>query len=385
MEKVIYLDHAASSWPKPKQVGEAMVEAVDQFGANPGRGSHRLAMKASRAIFEARKHLADLFHISNPNDIAFMLNTTMALNAAIKGYLCEGDHVICTSVEHNSVRRPLEYLKNKKQIQISYVEADQQGKVRIENIQRLIQHNTRLIVCAHSTNLLGTILPIADIATLARKHGIRLLVDAAQSAGTIPVSVQQLGIDMLAFPGHKGLLGPQGTGGLYVSPDIELDPILHGGTGSQSEVIDQPLVRPDRYESGTQNTPGIAGLNAGVKQVLHDTVEMIEQKEQKLIQTMMEGLSYISGIRLLGPPKGERRAGLISFTLQNVEASQVAYELDRHYGIAVRAGYHCTPLSHMCAGTMQTGAVRASVGYTTTQTDVEQLIYAVREIEQRHR
>lgn len=382
---VIYLDHAASSWPKPPRVGDAMVEAVQQYGANPGRGSHQLAVKASRVLFEARKNLAKLFHIQNPNHLFFMLNTTMALNVAIKGFLRDGDHVICTSVEHNSVRRPLEYLKRIGKVEVSYIEADERGTLNLRHLQQLIQSNTRLIVCTHSTNLLGTIIPIVDIAEIARENGVRLLVDAAQSAGTLPINVEKYGIDMLAFPGHKGLLGPQGTGGLYLAPDLELEPLVHGGTGSQSEEIEQPLVRPDRFESGTQNTPGVAGLNEGVKQVLQTSVETIQQREFRLTQMMMEGLLQIPGIRILGPELGEERGGVVSFTLQTVDAMKVAFELDRHYQIAVRAGYHCTPLSHICAGTMGTGAVRASVGFYTNKEEVDQFVEAVKEIEGRYR
>lgn len=208
----IYLDHAASSWPKPPEVVRAMVECMEEYGANPGRGSHEKAVKASRTLFEGRKQLARLFHIKNPNDIAYALNTTMALNLAIKGFVREGDHVICTAVEHNSVRRPLEYLKAAKGVQVSYVKTDAQGNLNPDDLVSLITSRTKLVVCSHSSNLLGSILPIADMAEICRKHQVKLLVDAAQTAGTIDIDVNRMGIDMLAFPGHKGLLGPQGTG-----------------------------------------------------------------------------------------------------------------------------------------------------------------------------
>jgi cysteine desulfurase family protein len=377
------LDNAASTWPKPPGVAEAMAEAVVSFGANPGRGSHQLAVRASRTLFETRKKLAALFGIRNPNDIVFTQNTTMALNIAIKGWVREGDHVICTAVEHNSVRRPLEYVRTKCKADITYVQTDETGILNLDRLVEALRSNTRLIVCTHSSNLLGSILPIAEIAAIARSRGIRLLVDAAQTAGTIPIDVGKMGIDMLAFPGHKGLLGPQGTGGLYIAPDIELEPLLHGGTGSQSEAVEQPTVRPDRYEAGTPNTPGIAGLNAGVQYVLHETVERIEAKEWALTQRLMDGLRGIPGVRLLGPPPEIVRTGIVSFTLEWMEAAQTAFVLDRDYQIAVRAGYHCTPLSHLCAGTMGTGAVRASLGCFTTADEVDALIQAVRELKQK--
>lgn len=377
---VYYFDNAASSWPKPKEVSEAMVRCVEEYAANPGRGSHELAVRASRVLFETRKHLAKLFHINNPNDIVFCSNATHALNLAIKGFVKRKDHVITSMVEHNSVRRPLEYLKRTREVQVTYVKADEKGMVDVSELRRSIRPNTRLMVINHSSNLLGTVMPIADIAEVCRERGIRLLVDAAQTAGAYPIDVRKLGIDMLAFPGHKGLMGPQGTGGLYISPDVELEPLFHGGTGSQSEALDQPDVRPDRYESGTHNTPGIAGLNEGVKFVLRETVEAIHRKEWELSQRLMEGLMEISGVQVLGPALGENKTGIVSFRMNKVEASELAFILDQSFRIAVRAGFHCAPLAHSTAGTMETGAVRASVGYFTTWEEVDYFIRSVKEI-----
>ncbi|WP_409343667.1 aminotransferase class V-fold PLP-dependent enzyme [Paenibacillus sp. MBLB4367] len=377
---VYYFDHAASSWPKPKEVVEAMSACVLEYAANPGRGSHQMAVKASRTLFETRKHLAKLFRVANPNDISFSLNTTEALNLAIKGFVKENDHVICTTLEHNSIRRPLEYLRRTKNISITYIQADREGKIDLTEVERAFRPNTTLFACSHSSNLLGTIIPIEEIAGICQTNGVRLLVDAAQTAGTVPIDVQAIGIDMLAFPGHKGLLGPQGTGGLYIHPDIELEPLMHGGTGSQSEAIDQPSVRPDRYESGTQNTPGIAGLNEGVKFILRETVERIHHKEWLLTQRIMEGMLGIAGVELLGPKLGENKTGIVSFRLNGIDASELAFILDQSFQIAVRAGYHCTPLGHETAGTMETGAVRASVGYFTTEQEADHLIHAIGEI-----
>jgi cysteine desulfurase family protein len=378
--EVNYLDNAASSWPKPPQVMEAMMTYIRDNGANPGRGSHKMAVDASRALFEGRKQLGRLFGIKNPNDISYSLNTTEALNLAIKGFLQDGDHVICTAVEHNSVRRPLEYLRKNKGIEISYVKTDVHGNISIKDLQKAILKNTRLVVCNHSSNLLGSILPIGEIGELTRSMGIRLLVDAAQSAGVIPIDVNAMGIDMLAFPGHKSLLGPQGTGGIYIHSDIDLEPTMHGGTGSQSEAIDQPTVRPDRYEAGTQNAVGIVGLTAGVRIILNDTVQKIHTKEWNFTQHIMEGLQAIKGVQILGPKLGEARTGIVSFTMQGLDSSEVAFQLDRNYNIAVRAGYHCTPLAHEMAGTLGHGAVRASVGYYNTLSQVEQFVRAIQEI-----
>ncbi|RAP74265.1 aminotransferase class V-fold PLP-dependent enzyme [Paenibacillus montanisoli] len=382
--KLIYLDHAATSWPKPPEVLKAVMDAMEQDGANPGRGSHAMAVRASRILFNTRKALSKLFHVSNPNDIAFALNTTMALNTAIKGLLISGDHVIATAVEHNSVRRPLEYLKRFMEIEVTYVEPNQFGELDAKQIEAAIQSNTKLVVVNHSSNLLGTILPVAEIGEISRKRGVKLLVDAAQTAGLLEIDVEQMGIDMLAFPGHKGLLGPQGTGGLYIHPNLELEPLLHGGTGSQSEAIEQPKVRPDRYEAGTQNAAGINGLKAGIQHILHETVQNIHTREWTLTQQMMEGLLAIDGLKILGPELGKPRTGIVSFVMHGADPSEIGFILDQHYQIAVRTGFHCTPLAHATAGTVDTGAIRASVGCFTTQQEVEAFIAAVKEIKQHY-
>jgi cysteine desulfurase family protein len=376
-ETYIYLDHAATSWPKPPEVVKAVVEALQHDAANPGRGSHRMAIRASRVLFETRAELAKLFHLRNPNDISFASNTTEALNTAIKGFLKKGDHAICTSVEHNSVRRPLEYVSRTRNVQLTYVKTDEKGVLNLKEVEQAFQANTKLLVCTHSSNLLGTIQPVAELAYICRKRGVRLLVDAAQTAGCYPLDIPALGIDMLAFPGHKGLLGPQGTGGLYIHPDVELEPLLHGGTGSQSEQVSQPAVRPDRYESGTQNVPGLAGLRAGVRVVRDKTTAAIYEREWQLTQRMMEGLLAIRGVHLLGPEIGQPKTGIVSFVMGGKESSEVAHRLDRDFGIAVRAGYHCTPLAHETAGTIGQGAVRASIGFTTTEDEVDSLVEAI--------
>ena len=377
---VYYFDNAASSWPKPPGVAEAMAEAVVSYGANPGRGSHRMAVDASKAMFRTRKKLAALFGIRNPNDIAFALNTTAALNLAILGYAKPGDHVICTAVEHNSVRRPLEWLKEKKGVQVTYVETSETGELDPLSVQRSLRPDTRLIVANHSSNLLGSIVPLEDIGEIAKSHGAALLVDAAQTAGVLDIDVARMGIDMLAFPGHKALYGPQGTGGLYIAPELDVEPIVVGGTGSQSEAIGQPTVRPDRYESGTQNGPGIAGLGAGLDYVLHETPANIHTNEWTLTQRLMEGLLRLGDIRLLGPEVGSPRTGIVSFVVEGIDSAELSFVLDQHFRIAVRAGFHCTPLAHRTARTEATGAVRASVGAFTTQEQVEYFLEAMGQI-----
>jgi cysteine desulfurase family protein len=376
---ITYLDNAASTWPKPDGVAEAMIEAVRDYGANPGRGGHQLSMKASKIVYKTRVKLAQLFSVKNPNDIIFASNATMALNQAIKGFVKPGMHVITTSLEHNSVRRPLEFLKRTAQIDITYITPSNKAST-IKEIAKAIRKETGMIVVSHASNLLGTIIPVAEIGQFAYDHNICFLVDASQSAGVLPIDVEKMHIDMLAFPGHKGLYGPQGTGGLYVNSEIELVPLLHGGTGSQSEAIDQPSTRPDRFESGTLNTPGIAGLLAGVEFVLETGVEVIHQKEKKLADKAVELLTSFPGIEIIGKDLELERLGVISFTMAGVEATELAYILDQEYGIAVRAGFHCTPLAHETAGTIETGAVRISFGYFNEEEDVDKLAGALEEI-----
>ena len=385
MSHNIYLDHAATSWPKPQAVVDAVVHVMQNDAANPGRGSHAMAVRAGRILFDTRKQLAKLFHVRNPNDISFAANTTIALNQAIKGWLKEGDHVVATAVEHNSVRRPLEFLKRQIGITVTYVEPNEEGEVSSLSIKEALRPNTSLVIVTHSSNLFGSILPVGEIGEITRKAGVKLLVDAAQSAGIVDIDVEAMGIDMLAFPGHKGLLGPQGTGGLYLHPDLELTPLLHGGTGSQSETPEQPAVRPDRYESGTPNTPGIAGLGAGVRYILNESTDIIYAREWSLTCTMLEGLASINGVRLLGPSIGKPRTGIAAFVIDGIDAAQTAFMLDGQFGIATRAGFHCTPLAHYSAGTGETGAVRASVGYSTTEQDVDALIRAVKELRRHYK
>lgn len=378
--RTIYMDNAATSWPKPPGVIEAMEHCIREAAANPGRGSHEMAVKASRVLFEGRKALAKLFRVRNPNDIVFTLNTTHALNLALLGWLKSGDHVITTMLEHNSVRRPLETLRRKLGIEVTYLKTSALGTIDLQELRDAIKPSTKLIAVTHSSNLLGTIHPVGEIGAIAKERGVKLLVDAAQSAGVLDLDVEAMGIDLLAFPGHKGLMGPQGTGGLYIHPDMELEPILSGGTGSSSESPEQPTMRPDRYEAGTPNTVGIAGLTEGVRFVLAETTERIRKREQALTAQLMEGLAAVPGVRLLGPGSEIERTAIVSFLIDGTDPSEAAFLLDREYGIAVRSGFHCTPLGHESAGTTDTGAVRASPGYFTTETEIVSVIDAVRDI-----
>lgn len=378
--RIIYLDNAASTWPKPDGVKEQMADVIDGYAANPGRGGHALAMKASKVLFQTRLQVSRLFGIKNPNDLFFYMNATQALNQAIKGYVKTGDHVITSTVEHNSVRRPLEFLRKTKQIEISYIKPRENHLFFAEDFLNAIRPETRLIAISHASNLTGVILPIEEIGAIAKERGITFLVDASQSAGVLPIDVEQMGIQMLAFPGHKGLYGPQGTGGLYVQGSIDLEPLIHGGTGSQSEAIDQPTTRPDRFESGTANTVGLAGLLAGVQFVKEKGIEQIHQHEWGLAKQAITRLKEIEGVEVYGPSLDVERVGVVAFNVKEADAAEVSFILDQQFSIATRAGYHCTPLGHQTAGTELRGAVRASFGVFNTTEDVDALIAAIKEI-----
>lgn len=379
-QPLIYMDNAATSWPKPPAVAEAMARCLAESSANPGRGSHAMAVQASRVLFEARKLLARLFGVHNPNDIVFAFNATHALNMAIQGLLKPGDHVIASSLEHNSIRRPLEALKRTRGIEVTFVPTDNKGNLDLNRVEAAFRGNTRLVATTHSSNLLGSIIPVKELGEMAHRRQAKLLVDAAQTAGVLDIDVEAMHIDLLAFPGHKGLMGPQGTGGLYIHPELQLEPLMYGGTGSRSESPEMPTARPDRYEAGTQNTVGIAGLAAGVAFVLDETVEKINARETVLIDNLLAGLCNIPGVTVLGPEPGKPRTAIAAFFIEGVDPAETAFILDQQFSIAVRAGFHCTPLGHEVAGTTETGAVRASPGYFTTDSEIVSLVEAVEEI-----
>lgn len=379
---MIYFDQAASSFPKPKAVADAVYEALTQYGANPGRGGHRLAQQAAAVINETRAELAHFFGVSGRENVLFYANATGALNQAIKGLsLQQGDHVITTSYEHNSVRRPLEYLKSREGIEVSYFMTEVNGHIDQDELDRSIRPTTKLIAASHGSNLTGMITDIEKMAEVTNKHEIPFLVDASQTAGVLPINMGATGIDMLAFPGHKGLLGPQGTGVLLVKRGLELEPILHGGTGAQSEAVGQPEHRPERNESGTMNTPGIAGLRAGLEEVKRIGIDHIYAHEKELADYCIRSLNELYGFHVLGPNAEEKRLGVVSFTIEAVDVHEAAIILDQHYDIAVRAGLHCTPLAHQAEGTAESGAIRASFGPYNEKAEVDQLIGALQDIQ----
>jgi len=371
---MIYLDNASTSYPKPESVYRVMDAFQRNLCANPGRGAHRMSLESAKKVANTRALLARLLNIKSPARIVFTQNCTEAINLALQGVLSKGDHVLTSNLEHNSVMRPLVYLEQKgvefEAVNFSNRETEESNLCILE---KNIKPNTKLIALTHASNVTGHILPISKIGEIAKKHNILFLVDAAQTAGTIEIDVQRDNIDFLAFPGHKSLLGPQGTGGLYLRDDIEITPLRFGGTGSHSEEVFQPSSCPDRYESGTLNTPGIVGLGEGVQYILDKGLKNIRKTEIELSSYLWESLSKIKNLVLYGDEDPTTRTGIVTFGFPEVEPSEVAYVLDKLYNVAVRSGLHCAPSAHKTINTFPKGTVRASLGIFNTKSDIDVL------------
>ena len=374
----IYLDNAATSHPKPEPVVRAAVAAMTEANANPGRSGHARALAAARLVLDAREALARLIGAGNAMSVIHCFNCTDALNLAIKGALRLGDHVIATALEHNSVLRPLCGLAARNRIGLTLIEPRPDGFVDPDDVARSVTDRTALIVCTHASNVTGAIQPVAAIGQVARRCGVKYLIDGAQALGAMPVDVGALGCDLYAFPGHKSLLGPQGTGGLYIRPGIALNPLREGGTGSASDSVLQPAELPERYESGTVNLPGIAGLGAGVKYVAA-RLSQIMMHERELTGALLEGLAGVPGIALYSPGEEAARAGIVTFNVGDLTSTQAADALSER-GFAVRGGLHCAPRAHRFLGTLARGAVRASVGYANTFEEIDAFIDAVKKL-----
>jgi cysteine desulfurase/selenocysteine lyase len=402
MRSFIYLDNAATSFPKPPQVTEAMVHYMREVGANPGRSGHRLSMEASRIVENTRQRLAILFHVADPTRIIFTMNVTESLNMVIYGFLNPGDHVVTSSMEHNSVIRPLKHLEETSFITLTIAPCDRKGFLDIDALPGLIRKNTALMVLNHASNVCGT---IQDVRAVKDAIGeVPLLLDAAQTAGCYPIDVESDCIDFLAFTGHKALLGPQGTGGLYIKEGLIIRPLKRGGTGSVSERMRQPEFLPDALESGTRNNVGIAGLGAAVDFILAEGVSKIRKHEQALTAALLKALYHAPGITIYGPLRAEEQTATLSITFdrilpidsdqalggcgsinlawmeEGIPPPEAAHILDSKYDIFVRVGLHCAPLAHQTLGTFPEGTVRISMGYFNTLQDMEDTAKAIRAI-----
>jgi cysteine desulfurase family protein len=382
----IYFDNAATSWPKPVSVMEAMNRFNLEIGSNPGRSGHHLSVESGRVLYDTREILAELFGVSDPLRIAFTSNITHSLNIVILGMLKPGDHVITTSIEHNSVMRPLRELETRG-VDVSVIPCDNAGLFDPENIHKYIKSNTKLIITTHSSNVTGTILPVTEIGKIASQYGIPYCVDSAQSAGVLDIDVIESHIDILCFTGHKGLFGPMGTGGLYIKKDLEqgIPSLMYGGTGSRSELEIQPDFMPDKYESGTLNTIGIAGLYAGVKFINDTGLSTIHEKENALLSRFITGVSDNKKVILYGTENLNKRTAVSAFNIEGLTPSDVSYYLDENYGILTRPGLHCAPSAHKTIGTFPCGTNRISFGYFNTPEEVDTAIRAIHELTEQHK
>jgi len=377
---MIYLDNAATSWPKPPGVAQAMVHFLDRVGANPSRAGHRLAIEAGRTVYAAREAVARLFHAPDPMRVVFGPNVTWALNLALCGLLGRDDHVITSSMEHNAMMRPLRALV-RRGIELTVVPCSPEGVLDPQDIVDAWRPNTRLVALNHASNVVGTLLPMAEVGVIARRRGVLLLVDAAQTGGAVPIDVQAEQIDLLAFTGHKSLYGPTGTGGLILGEQVnvaDLEPLVRGGTGSNSEREEQPDFAPDRYEGGTPNAVGLAGLATGVRWVLDQGIEAIRAREVNLTQRLIDGLVAIPGVTVYGTQDARQQTAAISFTVEGVSPSEMGLRLDEEYGIMCRVGLHCAPAAHKTIGTFPVGTVRFGLGAMNTLDEVDATLAAVR-------
>lgn len=376
---MIYFDNAATTFPKPEAVYSAVNECLRGFCANPGRGGHKLSLQSGRVILETRELLAELFNSDSPERIVFTHNATEALNLALKGFLKKGNHIITTSMEHNSVLRPLKLLEQFG-IETTIVQCNKYGEIDIDDIEKEIRKETVLIAATHASNVVGTLLPVDKIGGLAKSYNLDFLVDASQTAGVYEIDVNKMNISMLAFTGHKGLYGPQGTGGLYIKKALELNPLKEGGTGSRSESLYQPDILPDRYESGTHNTPGIAGLGAGISFIKGEGLARIRKHEQELTRCFIEGVTKIKKVMVYGTKDASKQAAVVSMNIGDAGSSEISYILDQTFDIATRSGLHCAPMAHRTLGTLEQGAVRFSFGYFNTKEQIETAVAAIEQI-----
>jgi len=377
----IYLDNAATSYPKPNQVAKSIYDFMINNGTSSGRGSYKMAIKSDFLVYETRKLIGELFNFKNPKNVIFTSNVTESINLALRGILKKGDHVVTSSLEHNAVWRTLKTLEKEINIEITKVYADEYGYTNLVDVKNSIKENTKLIVFTHASNVLGTIQPIKEIGKIAKENNILFLVDTAQTAGVLNIDINENNIDLLAFTGHKSLFGPMGTGGLIVNCNYDISPLKSGGTGGDSKYEYQPEYYPNKLETGTLNVSGIVGLREGIKFINNETIDKIYKREKILISYALKKLQEVENIKIYGPQNEEDIVGVISFNIDNISAEEVVYNLDMKYNIMLRAGLHCSPNAHELIGTKNTGAVRVGIGYFNEFDDIDKLVFALNDIQ----
>ncbi|MGI6450200.1 MAG: aminotransferase class V-fold PLP-dependent enzyme [Desulfitobacteriia bacterium] len=377
----IYLDQAATSFPKAPGVGDAMKNYLENVGVNVNRGVYGSALAAGEVILETREALGRLFHFQPPENVIFTLNITQALNMLLKGILKPGDHCLISSLEHNAVTRPLCQLATHG-ISFSRVQADREGFLNPLDLRQAIRENTKAVVLTHASNVCGTILPLAEVGQICREKGLIFIVDSAQTAGSLPIDCEALKIDALAFTGHKGLLGPQGIGGFLVSPKLvpDMEPLFTGGTGSLSDREDVPPFLPDKFEAGTPNIPGIFGLHTALKYLEQEGIDNLHSQTLELTGLFLEGVQNIKGIQLVGPKSLEARTAVVSLDFPGRDNGEIAYKLEKNYGIMTRSGLHCAPSAHQTLGTFPQGTVRFSFNHFNTRQEINFCLEALHKI-----
>ena len=375
---MIYMDNAATTMRKPKEVIDAVAAAMDSMG-NAGRGAHGAALGAARMIYDTREKLCRFFNGTSPKQIVFTANSTESLNIAVKGLIEPGSHVITTVLEHNSVLRPL-YEMEEKGVSLTTIGSDEDGNIVYEAIEKAIRPETKVIVCTHGSNLTGNLVDIERIGGIAKERGLLFIVDASQTAGVFPIDVQKMHVDVLCFTGHKSLLGPQGTGGMYVKEGIHIKPLKSGGSGVQTYNRSQPAEMPTLLEAGTLNGHGIAGLNAAVDYLERTGIDQIRQYEQKLMRRFYDGIIKISSVKVYGDFHTNERCPIVTLNIGNYDSSEVSDELLTEYGISTRPGAHCAPLMHKALGTVEQGAVRFSFSHFNTEEEVDTAIEAIQKL-----
>ncbi len=379
-----YLDNASTTFPKPKVVADAVYEYMTQMGSNINRGSYDSAYSVAGMVLETRQLLCDLFHGADCKNVIFTKNVTESLNVILKGYLKPKDHVLVSSMEHNAMMRPLVQLQEKG-VEFSRIPCNEQGELQLEAMEFMLRPETKAVAMTHASNVCGTAMPIAKVGEFCQKHGLRLIVDCAQTAGVMPIHMEAMHIDALAFTGHKGLLGPQGIGGFILAEDmiLEVDPLLSGGTGSVSHTEEVPVFMPDRFEPGTMNLPGILGLRAGLLWLKEIGIDRILAHEMALTESFLQGLAPLEEdgqLRILGKKDQTGRTGVVSIQTCKLDIAECAYELDETYGIMTRVGLHCAPIAHKSLDTYPTGTIRFSFGWWNTEEDVQVAVRALKEI-----
>ena len=378
----IYLDNAATSRDKAAVVKKAILNYYENIGCSPGRGGYEDSLKAGRIIIEARNTIADFFNVDDLKQIVFTHNITYALNIGIKGILKKGDHVITSTMEHNSVLRPLNRLETKGVIDVDYIKCDEKGRLNPDKVEAAINKKTKLIILTYASNVSGTIMPVQEIGEIASQNNVYFMLDTAQAAGVYDIDFKKLKVDFLAFTGHKALMGPTGTGGFAVSKKMAaaMEPLIEGGTGSRSDQEKQPEFLPDKLESGTMNTMGISGLKAGVEFIQKTGVKKIREHEQQLGKAFLEGLKKIPEIKIIGPADLKEQVPTFSITAGDRDLGQLSFELDEKYNVMTRSGLHCAPFAHKTLGTFPAGSLRFSIGYFNTMQEIEYSLKALNDI-----